>query len=630
MPSKLQTYMQMADEAQRQITGSYRGWTGFLTTAARLYKYPYAEQVMIHAQRPDATACAEYDFWNEKMGRYVRRGSKGIALIDSSGERPRLRYVFDVSDTGGREFPKSRYLWEYREEHADAVSAMLESRYGVDGKGGLPDQLERIASQLAEEYWRDYKRDILAIVDDSFLYGYDEFNVGAAFQSAAAVSIAYSLMSRCGLEADDRFEHEDFLSIFDFNTPEAAAELGTAVSRINGEVLRQIEVTIKNYEREKIAERSESHERTDLHPQRGLSDSRPEPDRAAASPAGQVRQDAEELPEGASSGAVEQPAAVREAVPPSAGDRRGSEQPTGTDDAGADEVSGRDGSAESQRPDEVGRADEHAESAGRGNDPHGTGVQLNMFDAPAGAQMSFFPSEAEQIQSIAEAESVTPSAFSMFISQDDIDHILRAGGNADAARMKIAAEFSKQKPLEEQFMYETFETPRYLRGQIEISYVPYTAEWQVSRKSMVRYNDVAAFTTYGTDRASAYRLLEDALNLRDIRIYDTIEDADGRERRVLNAKETTLAAQKQQLIRDAFKDWIWKDPERRETLVRQYNEEMNSTRPREYDGSHIVFSGMNPEITLREHQKNAIAHVLYGGNTLLAHEVGAGKSATRS
>ena len=178
----------------------------------------------------------------------------------------------------------------------------------------------------------------------------------------------------------------------------------------------------------------------------------------------------------------------------------------------------------------------------------------------------------------------------------------------------------------EQFMYETFETPRYLRGQIEISYVPYTAEWQVSRKSMVRYNDVAAFTTYGTDRASAYRLLEDALNLRDIRIYDTIEDADGRERRVLNAKETTLAAQKQQLIRDAFKDWIWKDPERRETLVRQYNEEMNSTRPREYDGSHIVFSGMNPEISLREHQKNAIAHVLYGGNTLLAHEVGAGKT----
>ena len=460
MPSKLQTYMQMADEAQRQITGSYRGWTGFLTTAARLYKYPYAEQVMIHAQRPDATACAEYDFWNERMGRYVRRGSKGIALIDSSGERPRLRYVFDVSDTGGREFPKSRYLWEYRAEHADAVSAMLESRYGVDGKGGLPDQLERIASQLAEEYWRDYKRDILAIVDDSFLYGYDEFNVGAAFQSAAAVSIAYSLMSRCGLEADDRFEHEDFLSIFDFNTPEAAAELGTAVSRINGEVLRQIEVTIKNYEREKLAERSHSHDRTDLHQERGLPDSRPDAERNAGGreTPGQVRETAQELPSGAQTGAVQPSGAVGEAVPAPAGDRRDGEPEIGADDAGADEVGGRDGGAESPRPDEMGGADEQPESAGRGDHPQRAGVQLTN-DAPEAEpaqppipqayQLSLFPTEEEQIAYIAEAESCTPSAFSMSIPQADIDHILRMEGNADYARMKIATEFSKGKSVEE-------------------------------------------------------------------------------------------------------------------------------------------------------------------------------------
>ena len=460
MPSKLQTYMQMADEAQRQITGSYRGWTGFLTTAARLYKYPYAEQVMIHAQRPDATACAEYDFWNEKMGRYVRRGSKGIALIDSSGERPRLRYVFDVSDTGGREFPKSRYLWEYREEHADAVSTMLESRYGVDGKGGLPDQLERIASQLAEEYWRDYKRDILAIVDDSFLYGYDEFNVGAAFQSAAVVSIAYSLMSRCGLEADDRFEHEDFLSIFDFNTPEAAAELGTAVSRINGEVLRQIEVTIKNYEREKLAERSHSHDRADLHQERGLPDSRPDAERNAGGreTPGQVRETAQELSSGAQTGAVQPSGAVGEAVPAPAGDRRDGEPEAGADDAGADEVGGRDGGAESPRPDEMGGADEQPESAGGGDHPQRTGVQLTN-DAPEAEpaqppipqayQLSLFPTEDEQIAYIAEAESYTPSAFSMSIPQSDIDHILRMEGNADYARMKIATEFSKGKSVEE-------------------------------------------------------------------------------------------------------------------------------------------------------------------------------------
>ncbi|MDD3253038.1 MAG: SNF2-related protein [Lachnospiraceae bacterium] len=177
-----------------------------------------------------------------------------------------------------------------------------------------------------------------------------------------------------------------------------------------------------------------------------------------------------------------------------------------------------------------------------------------------------------------------------------------------------------------QFMYELLNTPRYLRGNIDVKYSAFTAEWQITGKTQVGRNDVAAYTTYGTDRANAYRILEDSLNLRDVRIYDTVEDADGKEKRVLNAKETTLAAQKQQALRDAFKDWIWKDPERRQTLVRQYNEEMNSTRPREYDGSHIVFSGMNPEIQLREHQKNAIAHVLYGGNALLAHEVGAGKT----
>ena len=178
----------------------------------------------------------------------------------------------------------------------------------------------------------------------------------------------------------------------------------------------------------------------------------------------------------------------------------------------------------------------------------------------------------------------------------------------------------------QQFMYETFDTPFYLQRSIEVHYTPFTAEWQISGKNAVGQNNVAAYSTYGTERANAYKILEDSLNLRDVRIYDTVEDADGKERRVLNAKETTLAAQKQQAIREAFKDWIWRDPERRQALVRQYNEEMNATRPREYDGSHIVFGGMNPSITLREHQKNAIAHVLYGGNTLLAHEVGAGKT----
>ena len=466
MPSKLQSYMQMADEAQRQITGSFRGWTSFLSTAARLYKYPYAEQVMIHAQRPDATACAEYDFWNEKMGRYVRRGSKGIALIDNSGERPRLRYVFDVADTGRTERGRSPYLWELREEYKDAVSAMLENRYDVAGADRLADQLERIAAQLADEYWNDYKRDILAIVDDSFLYGYDDFNVGVAFCSAATVSITYSLMSRCGLDPESHFEHEDFLNIFDFNTPEAAAELGTAVSRISGQVLREIEVTIKNYEREKIAERSQSHDRTDLHEERGLPDSRPDADRDGGSKtAGQIRETAQELPSGAQTGTVQPSEPVGEVVPAPAGDRRDSEPETGAADAGADEAERSDGGAESPGSDEMGGADEQPESAGGGNDPERAGVQLTA-DAPEPEpaqaqqvyQLSLFPSENEQIAWITEAESYTPSAFSMSIPQEDIDHILRMEGNADHARMMIATEFSKGKSTEKiaDFLKNTF------------------------------------------------------------------------------------------------------------------------------------------------------------------------------
>lgn len=178
----------------------------------------------------------------------------------------------------------------------------------------------------------------------------------------------------------------------------------------------------------------------------------------------------------------------------------------------------------------------------------------------------------------------------------------------------------------QQFMYETFKTPPNLKRLIHVNFSSYTAEWSISGKSKPTSWDVMAYTTYGTDRANAYRILEDTLNLRDVRIYDTIKEPDGKERRVLNQKETTLAQQKQQAIKDAFRDWVWRDPERRHELVRTYNEQFNSTRPREYNGQHITFGGINPEITLREHQLNAIAHVLYGGNTLLAHEVGAGKT----
>ena len=447
MPNKLQAYAEQAERTARQITGSHLAWTAFLTTAARLYKYPYNEQLMIYMQRPEATACAEYDFWNEKMGRYVRRGSTGIALIDATGYKPRLKYVFDVADTGGKENARRVNLWELKDAHTDGVSAMLERNYGVSGKNGLAEQFERVASQLAAEYWRDHSRDILGIVADSYLEEYDDYNIEVAFKNAAAVSITYSLMSRCGMQPEDHFEHEDFFSIFDFNTPRTVAALGTAVSEINEQVLRQIEVTIRNYEREHSAERTAEHgEQPDLHEERRLHDSRPE-DRGAGAAPRQVRTDAPEVPEGASPHSLESDDLGGEPVPAPAGDRAGGAEPSGADDAGAGGGGRSDGSAESQRSHEMGGLDEHLQGAGRGDHPQR--ADLRITEHPArGGQLSFFPTEAEQITAIEEAESAqTPFAFS--VSQAQLDHVLRLGGNADNTRMVIAAAFQKQKSTED-------------------------------------------------------------------------------------------------------------------------------------------------------------------------------------
>ena len=447
MPNKLQAYAEQAERTARQITGSHLAWTAFLTTAARLYKYPYNEQLMIYMQRPEATACAEYDFWNEKMGRYVRRGSTGIALIDATGYKPRLKYVFDVSDTGGKENARRVNLWELKDAHTGSVSAMLERNYGVSGRNGLTEQFEAVASQLASEYWRDHSRDILGIVADSYLEEYDDYNIEVAFKNAAAVSITYSLMSRCGMQPEDHFEHEDFFSIFDFNTPRTVAALGTAVSEINEQVLRQIEVTIRNYEREHSAERTAEHgEQPDLHDERRLHDSRPE-DRGAGAVHRQVRTDAPEVPEGASPHSLESDDLGGDTVSAPAGDRAGGAEPLRADDAGAGGGGRSDGGAESPRPINVGGPDERLQGAGGGSDSRG--ADLRITEHPArGGQLSFFPTEAEQITAIEEAESAqAPFAFS--VSQEQLDHVLRLGGNEDDARMVIAAAFQKQKPMGE-------------------------------------------------------------------------------------------------------------------------------------------------------------------------------------
>ena len=440
MPTKAELYAQMAEKVTTQLTGSWQEWAGFLTTASRLYKYPFHEQLMIYAQRPDATACAEYDLWNEKMGRYVRRGSKGIALVDDSGDRPRLRYVFDISDTGTREHSRTPWLWQLEERHLDSVQAMLERTYDVSGDD-LAGQLTEVAGKLAEEYWTEHQQDFFYIVDGSFLEEYDEFNIGVQFKAAATVSITYALMSRCGLEPERYFDHEDFMAIFDFNTPSTIGALGTAVSQINQQVLRQIGVTVRNAEREANQERSKQDEQShDLYPERRLSDSRPEAEPAAGETPGQVRQDEENLPEGTSSHPLQPDVAEREAVPAPSGDRRDRPEQTGADDAPAGEGSGSHRGTESQRSHEVGGADEHLQSPGRGDPDGGAYQQLTL---------NLFLSEAEQIQSIDEAENVAHTSSAFSFAQNDIDHVLRLGGNTDRQRERVVAAFEKQKTTAE-------------------------------------------------------------------------------------------------------------------------------------------------------------------------------------
>ena len=440
MPSKLQFYTQMADRTARQVTGSFGEWTAFLETMGRLYKYPFHEQLMIFAQKPNATACADYDLWNKQMGRYVRRGSKGIALLDTTGDNPRFKYVFDVSDTGGRENSRRLNLWKYKNEYNDAVTAALESRFGVSGEKGLADQLEHIASKLVTEYWNDNRSDILGILENSFPPEYDDYNVEVAFRNAAAVSTTYALMSRCGLNPGDYFEHEDFLSVFDFNTRDTIAVLGSAISNSSEQILRQIAITVKNQEREaslqRQAERTQDYgEQTELHAERGLPGSQPDAIRERDEAPGQVRSHEEEVSAGESSGTVEQHDFVGDSVPASEGNRRDGEPETGTDDARTDEAERRDGGAESQRSDDVDGLDEQSQASGRRSNSRRTDSQLSgqltLFD------IGLFPTEQEQIAIIDEAESVYPSAFSF--AQSDIDDVLRLASNTEDTRIVVAA-----------------------------------------------------------------------------------------------------------------------------------------------------------------------------------------------
>ena len=436
MPSKTEEYLALAQRTANGLTRYWESWTDYLTTASRLYKYPFADQLMIYAQRPDATACADFDIWNNRMNRYVRRGAKGIALLDESSGFPRLHYVFDVSDTGVRRNSRDPEVWQLGPDLVQPVSEMLSKTYGISGER-VSQQLADVAGKLVADYWDNNGGDIRAIVDGSLLMDYDEAGVEMQFKSAAAISVTYTLLERCGIEPAGWFDKDDFQAIYNFSTPDSVYALGAAVSDMSREVLRNIERTVKTTIRRRNAERSQyeyEQQERDLLDRRGLPAPEPNPEPAPEA-AGQVRQAAPDVPDAVSPGTVQFDAPERDAVPASDGTGADSREPDAADHGAASEAGPSPGqSAEST---DVGAAHEQPESAGRGTGADGADLQLSFLDA-------VLPTEAQQIERIDQAESEKSSS-AFVLSQAEIENELRKHGSGfTGGKQRIMALYQTQ------------------------------------------------------------------------------------------------------------------------------------------------------------------------------------------
>ena len=417
MPAKVDTYLDLARETALGLAGSVGAWTAFLDTASRLYKYLFADQLMIHAQRPEATACASYEVWVDTMRRYVRRGAKGIALVDHFGDAPRLRYVFDIADTGTRRSSRPFTPWEINDGNLAEVQLGLRQAFNAEGEW-LSSQLQDVARDLAEMYFDAHRHDIGGIIDGSLMAGYDEGELRDSFIKAAYASTAHALLSRCGYDPAAYFDEADFAFLSEWDTSEAVTVLGTAVSEISGIVLRQLERTVRR------EERSRTHG-TELYDERRSIAARAEPARDGANRP--LREAETALPQEAPAHTVEPDGTERDALAAPARDRNGGAEPHRPDAAEAGGGSGRNRGAESRRPDEVDGPHEQLQGPGRRSSSERIDLQLNLFD------------EAE--------DAHAPSAFSF--PQEVMDDVLRLGGNTDELRMRVVAEFEKRRSVDE-------------------------------------------------------------------------------------------------------------------------------------------------------------------------------------
>ncbi len=499
MANKLQFISNLADQTAHNVTRNVDAWKRYLNTAATIYKYPFDDQLLIYAQRPEATACASMELWNETMRRWVRPGAKGIALIHKSGDnRPYLIYVFDVADTYPVKGARTLHLWEMREQHHAAVSDALEGRYGPTEGGDIGGRLMELAARTVNEVYRDHLADLAYDVRNSLLEELDDLNLEVRFRDVLTASVQYTILTRCGLNPAEYLENEDLLGITEFSTPAVLHHLGNAASVVSMGMLNEIGRAVKTFDREQAKRnkrnlenplaisqetmytedakgfntvKHESKERsvedgTDLHESGRLPDPRPDDGRTGGgSASGQVRAAAGELPERTSQRDIHVDAADRAAGAAPAGDRPAGAGSSGSDGGRFEEAQRRERGDEGPRSDGLGAGGEQLHSPGGGDRTGGDRLQVNqeeeqtageqpaVFESaePPAARFSLFPSVEEQIEIIAQAQGLERQAGRQeSIFQDArvpdavIGRALTSGGNRQHTIEHIVAFFQKQ------------------------------------------------------------------------------------------------------------------------------------------------------------------------------------------
>ena len=459
MSEKRDHLAKMYEDTTLGVTKSLTNWTDFLTVVGNLYKYPYHEQLMIYAQKPKATACAEFGLWNDTMNRFVKKGTSGIALIDPSTDKGQIKYVFDVADTGGKVNARKPYLWEMKEHHEKPILDMLISKYEVKGND-IHSVIDKIANKLATEYYNDSAYSISQMVEDSFLEELDDYNIEVTFREAVSVSISYTLMKRMGIDVTDHLEHEDFLPIFDFNTPATISLLGTAVSEQTEQVFREIAKTILK------EERNLQYEQSNLQDRGRISNPEHSDARARELHTGQIREDEKSTSNGTPQATVQPPITEREVIPSSSGDRQDSGQSHGTvNERPREETT----ITEQDDPSNgMGSTSEQPTSSSRGNDFNGVNIQLTprptlddiiIDEETQPQQITLFPTEEQQIKTIADRQSAkAQSQSAISISEEEISNKLKHGTGFVDGKLRVYD------------LYQTDLSPKEIANRIKSEY----------------------------------------------------------------------------------------------------------------------------------------------------------------